>query len=82
LLTSDSVYDVGFQFAQPENKLLRERASPTIAIEWRTMAKRVTSVASRTWCLDRPGFGQRLGVVEVEARENPSSLAAMIDQAA
>jgi hypothetical protein len=46
------------------------------------MAKRVTSVASRTWCPDRHGFGQCLGVVEVEARENPSRLAAMIDQAA
>jgi hypothetical protein len=72
----------GFQFAQPESKILRERASPTIAIEWRTMAKRVTSVASRTWCLDRHGFGQCLGVVEGEARENPSRLAAMINQAA
>jgi hypothetical protein len=72
----------GFQFAQPESKLLRERASPTIALEWRKMAKRVTSVASRTWCPDRHGFGQCLGVVEVEARENPSRLAAMIDQAA
>jgi hypothetical protein len=40
------------------------------------------SVASRTWCLDRHGFSQCLGVVEVEARENPSRLAAMIDQAA
>jgi hypothetical protein len=28
------------------------------------------------------GFGQCLGAVEVEARENPSRLAAMIDQAA
>ena len=46
------------------------------------MAKRVTSVASRTWRLDRHGFGQCLGAVEVEARENPSRLAAMIDQAA
>jgi hypothetical protein len=45
------------------------------------MAKRVTSVASRTWCLDRHGFGQCLGAVEVEARENPSWLAAMINQA-
>jgi hypothetical protein len=71
-----------FRFAQPESKILRERASPTIAIEWRTMAKRVTSVASLTWCLDRHGFGQCLGVVEVEARENPSRLAAMIDHAA
>ena len=34
------------------------------------------SVASRTWCLDRHGFGQCLGDVEVEARENPSWLAA------
>ena len=34
------------------------------------------SVASRTWCLDRHGFGQCLGAVEVEARENPSWLAA------
>ena len=31
----------------------------------------------RTWCLDRHGFGQCLGAVEVEARENPSWLAAM-----
>jgi hypothetical protein len=46
------------------------------------MAKRVTSVASQTWCLDRHGFGQCLGEVEVEARENPSWLAAMIDHAA
>src|ERR1700724_3200754 len=72
----------GFQFAQPESKILRERASPTIAIEWRTMAKRVTSVVSRTWCLDRHGFGQCLGDVEGEARENPSWLAATINQAA
>jgi hypothetical protein len=53
-----------------------------LASERRKMAKRVTSVASRTWCLDRHGFGQCLGVVEVEARENPSRLAAMINQAA
>jgi hypothetical protein len=33
------------------------------------MAKQVTSVASRTCCLDRHGFGQCLGAVEVEARE-------------
>jgi hypothetical protein len=46
------------------------------------MAKRVTSVASRTWCLDRHSFGQCLGVAEVEARENPSRLATMIDHAA
>jgi hypothetical protein len=46
------------------------------------MVKRVTSVASRTWCLDRHGFGQCLGAVEAEARENPSRLAAMIDHAA
>src|SRR6516162_2238298 len=70
----------GFQFAPPESKILRE--GPTIAIEWRKMAKRVTSVASRTCCLDRHGFGQCLGVVEVEARENPSRLAATIAQAA
>jgi hypothetical protein len=37
--------------------------------------------AVHIWCLDRHGFGQCLGVV-VEARENPSRLAAMIDQAA
>jgi hypothetical protein len=30
----------------------------------------------------RHGFGQCLGVIEVEARENPSRLAAMINQAA
>jgi hypothetical protein len=46
------------------------------------MAKRVISVASRTWCLDQHGFGQCLGVIEVEARENPSRLAVMISQAA
>jgi hypothetical protein len=46
------------------------------------MAKRVTSVASRTWCLDRQGFGQCLGVVKVEARKKPSRLAATIDPAA
>ncbi len=70
LLTSDSVYDVRLSVRQPESKILRERAPPTIAIEERKMAKRVTSVTSRTWCLDRHGFGQCLGVVEVEAREN------------
>jgi hypothetical protein len=32
------------------------------------MAKRVTSVAPRTWCLDRRGFDQWLGVVEVERK--------------
>jgi hypothetical protein len=36
----------------------------------------VNSVASRTWCVDRHGMGQCLGAVEVEARENPSGLAA------
>jgi hypothetical protein len=35
-----------------------------------------------TWCLDRHGFGQCLGLVEVEARENPSRLTATTDQAA
>src|SRR5271157_981029 len=39
-----------------QRRHLPERASPTIAIEWRTMAKRVTSVASRTWRPDRHGF--------------------------
>ena len=34
-------------------------------------------VMPRTWCPDRHGFGQCLGVVGVEARENPSRLAAM-----
>ena len=34
------------------------------------------SVASRTWCVDRHGLGQCLGAVELEARENPSGLAA------
>jgi hypothetical protein len=28
------------------------------------------------WCVDRHGIGQCLGAVEVEARENPSGLAA------
>ena len=50
----------GFRFAPPESKIRRERASPTIAIEWRKMEKRVTSVASRTWCLDRHGFANAL----------------------
>jgi len=40
------------------------------------------SVASRTWCLDRQGFSQCLGAVEVEAHENPSWPAVMINQAA
>ena len=34
------------------------------------------SVASRTWYVDRHGESQCLGTVEVEARENPSRLAA------
>ncbi len=34
------------------------------------------SVASRTWCVDRHGESQCLGGIEVEARENPSRLAA------
>jgi hypothetical protein len=33
-------------------------------------------------CLDRPGFGQCVGDIEVDARENPSWLAAMTNQAA
>ena len=40
------------------------------------------SVASRTWCVDRHGTGQCLGAVEVEARENPSGLAAANSRAA
>src|SRR5215469_6949838 len=40
------------------------------------------SVASRTWCVDRHGIGQCLGAVEVEARENPSGLAAANSPAA
>src|ERR1700677_2800854 len=47
----------GFQFAQPESKILRERASPTIAIEWRKIAKRITSVAFRTCWDERPPSG-------------------------
>ena len=37
---------------------------------------------SRTWCVDRHGIGQCLGAVEVEARENPSGLAAANSPAA
>jgi hypothetical protein len=59
-----------------------DRSHLAIAIDWRKMAKRVTSVASRTWRLDRHGFGPCLGDVEVEARENPSWLAATIALAA
>ena len=33
-----------FRFAQRESKIPRERASPTIAIEWPTMAKRVATI--------------------------------------
>src|SRR4029077_12194800 len=72
-----------FQFVQPEKsqegKIPNERidrshlAIATIGRRWRNGH----SVASRTWCLDRHGFGQCLGAVEGEARENPSWLAAM-----
>src|SRR4029077_7192341 len=72
-----------FQFVQPEKsqegKIPNERidrshlAIATIGRRWRNGH----SVASRTWCLDRHGFGQCLGAVEVQARENPSWLAAM-----
>ena len=63
-----------FRFAQPENKILRKWASPTVAIEWWTTAKRVTSATFRTWGQDRHSFGQCFRGVEVEARENPSTL--------
>ena len=73
-----------FRFAQPDSKIPSERIKrpnrqlQSIGRRWRNGH----SVASRTWCLDRHGFGQCLGAVEVEARENPSWLAAMINHAA
>src|SRR5271169_5992518 len=57
----------------PKERINRSHlAIATIGRRWRNGH----SVASRTWCLDRHGFGQCLGAVEVEARENPSWLAA------
>ena len=47
-------------------------AIATIGSRWRNGR----SVASRTWYVDRHGESQCLGAVEVEARENPSRLAA------
>jgi hypothetical protein len=87
LLTSDSVYDVRLSvraaWKSQEGKIPTERidrsrlAIAAIGRRWWNGH----SVASRTWCLDRHGFSQCLGVVVVEARENPSRLAAMVNHA-
>ena len=67
-----------FRLAQPESKSQNESdrsVSPSNCNDGRRW-RNGHSVASRTWCLDRHGFGHALAV-EVEARENPSWLAAM-----
>ena len=58
--------------ANPNERIERSHlAIAAVGRRWRNGH----SVASRTWCLDRHGFGQCLGAVEVEAHENPSWLA-------
>ena len=61
----------GFQFAQPESKILRERASPTIAIEWRTMAMEVSAPEPAKPGLDAAKDEAGPGIVEAAGKNSP-----------